>query len=438
MLLRALIGLATLLCLGVAGQAQSPPSLERALVRAAPSLIQMCKKSGYQNIGVLKFVTFKDGRENRFSDNAGTINLTLARQLELAMILANDASNPIGIVENANAVAAGIAGANHLKKDGRQKLFDAKYPLAWGNANVQVDAFFTGTVAISSDLQTLEITLMSFDRAKNELNPCGDSFKAANTAARLAEMGESFSTRGAFDGGKVEQRPKAEQQILAEAAKLKDPGAPNPFVDPGLPIRLEIRYDDQVITPKFEDGKLVVREPMEGQKVKFILKRNIQAGNFGIVLKVNGENTLFKQRLPDLHCRKWLSFPGDGPIVVEGYQIDAKRAEEFRVLSIAESKEREMNYGADVGTITMTVFAARKAKEKGRDLTDETQYTEAVEKAKLPDQKSANYAALQQKLLSDANRGLIGEGQKIGSETVVVKFDPDPTPVTCLTIVYRK
>jgi hypothetical protein len=73
--------------------------------------------------------------------------------------------------------------------------------------------------------------------------------------------------------------------------------------------------------------------------VSFAIKRAAKAsGRLAVVLKVNGENTLFREKLPDLQCRKWILEPNGQPIVVRGYQRSAQDAEEFRVASPEESR----------------------------------------------------------------------------------------------------
>ena len=157
------------------------------------------------------------------------------------------------------------------------------------------------------------------------------------------------------------------------------------------------------------------------------------------MLKVNGENTLFRQKLPDLGCKKWLLFPEDkGPLDIGGFQKTETTSEQFRVLAKAESKAREIDYGADVGTITLTVFKESKATPPRGDLSDETQSTKILEKAQLPEPKPDNFDILTSQILKDAERGLIAEGTTVGSKIVIVPFVPDQTPVMSLTIVYYK
>ena len=74
-----------------------------------------------------------------------------------------------------------------------------------------------------------------------------------------------------------------------------------------------------------------ISEPQEGQKVKLVLNYKAKDhGRYGIVLKVNGENTIAHQHLNDFECRKWVLGPNDPPIAVLGYQVDGQPiAEEF-------------------------------------------------------------------------------------------------------------
>src|SRR5947209_3853267 len=118
------------LALPAAGAAEAL-TLERALVQQAPALIKHFKAAGCKNVGVLKFQVARPG-SSRFSDNVGTLNMLLARRLEVALVLSNDAKNPVGVLRNTSAVAARTSGANHLSAPGRKKLFEPNYPLAWG------------------------------------------------------------------------------------------------------------------------------------------------------------------------------------------------------------------------------------------------------------------------------------------------------------------
>jgi hypothetical protein len=438
----AVFFLAAALVLGNSGPARlhaaEPPALEEALFRQAPKVIARLQERGYANIGVLKFLVTKDDRA--FNDNVGTLNQSLARRLELALLLVNDPRRPVGIVANASAVAQRTPGANHLTRAGRDKLFAARYPLAWGRQEVSPDAFLTGTAAVSKDLRTLTVSLLAFDRKNNKLEQLLDDFTASNLPSRLSEMGESFVLRGGADGGEVKLVPEQQrqEQSLQQAARVREQKATHPAVDRAAPVTLEVRYDGRPVAYEVRDGRALIPEPREGQQVEMVLRRDGGKERYGCVLKVNGENTLYRQKVPDLECLRWVLDPGDGPIRIRGYQSDGKTVAKFRVLSVAESKERAINYGDDVGTITLTVFRELREETKAPDLSEDVAEVAAVGRAELPQKQSANYHALKARLLQDANRGLLGEGEKESGTVRHVEFTPDPIPVMSLTIVYYR
>jgi hypothetical protein len=438
--------------------------LEGALLDRAKVLIKHSQAKGYKTVGVLKFLGAKDG--NAFSDNLGTVNTLLARRLEVALVLANDPRNPVGIMDDASAVAARTRGANHLTAEGRKALFAAQYKPAWGNPSTRVtsDAFLTGLVEVSKDLKTLRVSFLAFDRKTNKLEPVPGVPDAVvpNRPSALVELGESFTVRGAFDDGKVETKAKPKNDgdakpqakndppkekakndppadlpkdadVIQQAKAVKDQVAKHPAEDPKAPVKLTVLYDGKAVPVQVRDGKAFVPEPTTGQKVEFVMTRDAKAGRYGMVLKVNGENTLDKERLPDAKCRMYvLTNPGE-TVRIGGYQLGVDRVETFRVLSAPESKAREVNYGPEVGTLTLTVFPEGKAPVP--DLSEDAAEKSAVAKADLP--PSQNFDSLKAKLLEDANRGLIAEGAQVPGKVQVVNFTPAPTPAMTLTVIYK-
>jgi CHAT domain-containing protein len=418
---------------------QGEPRLpERELLRQAPRVIKYLQGKGYANVGVLKFLVSKDG--DKFGDNAGTLNMLLARRLEVALLVANDPRRPLGIVADASAVARKTRGANHLNREDRLKLFEARYPLAWGDEQVTPDAFLTGTAAVSEDLRTLTISLFAFDRKTNKLEQILDDFVTANAPDRLAEMGESFLVRGGADDGEARIVPEKQRldKALEAAARVKGQRVRHPAENPSAPVRLEVRYDGKPVPFQVRGGRSLIPQPREGQQVELVLRRDGGKERYGCVLKVNGENTLYRQKLPDGECVRWVLDPGDAQVKVRGYQADEKTVEKFRVLSVAESKEREVNYGEDVGTITLTVFRELKGEAEPPELSDEAEEAASVGRAQLPGRKPINYHALKASLLEEANRGLLVPGAKEEGVVQRVTFRPDPIPVMTLTIVYYR
>jgi hypothetical protein len=432
------LSMVVLVALGSAAGAAEPRPLDRELVRQAPRVIRYLRDNGYENVGVLKFLVSKDGKD--FSDNVGTVNLQLAQRLELALILANDPRRPLGIITDASAVAAGIRRANHLRPEGRRLLFEATYPLAWGEKKVTPDAFLTGTAGLSPDLRTLTLSILVFDKKTNKLQEVVRDFTAAVKPELLSEMGESFRLRGVreSDDEPTPMPDRLREKALSEAAGVREgKGKVHPVLDPDAPVRLAIRYDNRPVQVEVRGGRAFVREPTEGEKVQLILRRDGSKERYGVVLKVNGVSTIFRQRLPDLSCRQWILEPGAAPLTLDGFQVDDSHVVPFRVGSASESKRNEVNYGADVGTITLTVFREFKGRPPAPDLEPEAAAAAVVSQGRLPDGKARNYGALKAQLLDDANRGLIEEGVERKEQRVrVVPFTPDPVPVMTLTIVY--
>src|SRR5262249_33503818 len=130
----------------------------------------------------------------------------------------------------------------------------------------------------------------------------------------LAEIGESFH-RGAFDDGKVDTARPEEKRgdaLIQEAKKVHDGERPHPVNDNQTPVTLEVLYDGQVQAVEVRDGQALIAEPNEGQKVTLRLtRRDRSAQSFGVVIKVNGESTLYRQKLPDAQCAPWILRPGD-------------------------------------------------------------------------------------------------------------------------------
>ncbi len=114
----ASVSLLTLLVMAAPGADTpgSPADLERQLLVVAKDLIKEFQARGHTTVGVLKFQVCKDGKT--LSDNVGTLNLLLARRLEVALVLANNPRRPINIIDNASAVAHRTPARNRAGSEG--------------------------------------------------------------------------------------------------------------------------------------------------------------------------------------------------------------------------------------------------------------------------------------------------------------------------------
>lgn len=427
--------------------------LEKELLKQIPQVLDTLNDRGYDNVGVLKF-RVKKGNEP-ISDRVGTLNLRLADKVKMALIVRNDIRDPIGVIKDANKVAAEIPGASHLSESGRKKFFNVKYPLAWGTEKVTPDALLTGVAVITPDLSSMTVGIMCFDPQQNTMDLLA-RFTVRPDLEDLLDSGESFTVRGVFDDGSLsltsdERKEKATTEAVktsliakleTAASKKSTSSKKHPLSQDNsdAPIRLEVRYDDVPQPIEFRRGAAFIPEPREGQKVSLIIKRNGSSRpRLGLVLKVNGENTLGRQTLPDVQCRAWVLEPDRDIWGIRGYyNSDDNSVQPFRVLSDAESKEKEFDYGEFVGTISASVYPERKSSSTPSAdlLTDEAEDLAILAMGSLPDKDADDLAALRGQLSSITTRGLISNGESVDQDVGTTKFRKDPIPIMSATVKY--
>jgi len=443
-------GLVVFLFLFACRALSAADDLEKQLLKQGPRIMQQLKERGYQNVGVLKF-RVKKGNDDS-SDQVGTLNLRLTKKLALALVVANDARDPIGLVDNASQVAAKIPGASHLSAEGREKLFSREYPLAWGDEKVVPDAFLTGVALISTDLRTMTVGILGFDPNSESLFPVA-KFQVKPDLEDLLDSGESFTVRGVFDDGSLamsqeERKDKATEEALTTSLTVKqeteDESSPveakkHPLNSDDAPIELEIRYDNQVQEIEFRDGAAFVAEPQEGQSVMLVVRRKSNSDRLGLVLKVNGENTLGRGTVADAQAKTWVLAPDRKEWGFQGYYDSANDTmERFQVLSQAESKAKEIDYGEFVGSISVSIFPEQKVKPKVSTelLTDEGEDFQILTQGDFPDEKPSNLGALKQQMAQNVTRGLISNGETEGASLGKVKFVKDSIPIMTATVKY--
>lgn len=450
---RAILATCVVLLSSVAAnQLYAADELDRLFLKHARTTLELLREKGIKNVGVLKF-RVKKGEEPA-TDRAGTLNMRLSEKLEMALVLANKVQNPIGVVRNANKTAATIPGANHLTAEGRKHLFTAKYDLAWGDEKVTPDAFITGVAFIHPDRKNMTVGLSMFDSSGEELVSLA-KFDAKPDLEDLLESGESFTVRGVFDRGSLEmtqderkdkateEAAKATVLVKSETANQTKPVASklHPLSPSNLdsPVSLEIRYQGVPQTIEFREGAAFVKEPSEDQAVSFIVRRKGSGTpRLGIVLKVNGENTLYRQKSPDAQCSPWIFEPSLREFQVSGFQLDANTMQEFKVLSQAESKAKEINYGEFVGTISISVLKEQIIEPKiAVDLLSEDGEDFAIlTRSAFPKKPARNLSALKNQLADASTRGLIVDGAVVQQSVQVAQFKSDSIPIMTATIKY--
>ena len=426
-------------------------TINQGLQKQIPKIVDYLNEHQLKTVGVLKFRVKKPGQKT--TSSAGPLNSLLADRLEVGLILANpfDEDRQLNIIKDASAKAAKIDNANHLTEAGRDAFFGPKFKLAWGNKSEVADAFLTGLVQIHDDNQHASVGILCFNKNEGELERACEVFEVELDAEALGGIGESFLLRGAFDGGSTQlafkdHQKQKQHQVLKAAAKVKTQQVKFPLDDSAAPVKLEIFYDGHPVAVQMKDGQAFVTEPEEGQQVEMAIVRNNSAkGRLAIVLKVNGENTLYRQVIRNIDCNKWVLTSDNKRTVVKGYQMKNNKAEKFKVLSEAESAKRAMDYGRQVGQIQMTVFQELSMpKPKPSTLNEDDQDLIAMMRGVHPESQPKNLGAIKAQIRlaglkePKTRGGLIVHGEKTDNKVQTVKFNADPTPVMSVTITYYK
>jgi len=478
---RSLSALLRLMFIGIATvslgtlNAYAADDLEKKLMTSAPEILDHARKAGYRNIGILKF---RVGNErNGTTDSA--LGRRLADKLEMALILKNELANPVGIAKQASDHAAKIDGASHLSVAGRQQLFTQSYPMSWGNQKQELDAFYTGTAIIDRNLTKITVMIQVVDPKISTLTPV-KLLQIQPDIDDLLDAGESFTVRGLFDDAKLnlsesERKDQATKEAVLTSLKIdaegsnaeessadesneKSPGTgshPLSPDHPDAPIRFEVRYDGkpQVIT--FTGDQAFVAEPEAGQTVELVVKRSgSERPRLAVVVKVNGENTLRKQTLPDAQCGAWIFEPTMEIFGIKGFQMKDGQREPFEVLSQTESAAKEIDYGQHAGTISITVFPekASAGKSSSKALVDsasestfgslfEGEDFALLNEAMHPEESPSTLGALKSKLDTRGQlvtRGIIvGGAKRINAEVKKTTFERDTIPLMSATLRYR-
>ena len=334
-------------------------NLDVKLLNNAPEVMKYLEGRHYQNVGVLKFRVELGKKPPNF--NVGPINANLAKRLQNALILVNDVDKPIGILEDPNKEAAEKKLPGSQTPAGREALFKTSFPLAWGNTSVKPDAFLTGVVKVDANMRQGAVVIECFDAANPKHTADVLKFDFATDRTVLADLGQVFALKR---GVNVRDEDEGDKLAADDAAGRQNAGGPAvdpkpPLTDaPENPIKLEILYDGgaQELAPdKSTPGGSVVPEPQEQQKVAFGLT-NTASEKMAVVLKVNGQSTLYREQNAPAECTLWCLEPGVH-YVLSGFTVmdnGEKKDVPFKVLSTAESQA--VSYTDDVGTFQMTVF----------------------------------------------------------------------------------
>ncbi len=347
------------LVLGVLPTAARADNLDVQLNQRVPQLLKALAHEHCKHVGVVKFRVEKEGPRHSFSTTQ--LGGNLATRLENALILHihEDETRAIGVIADAGRVAS----ARKISVSDRSKLFSiGDYPLAWGNRKVKPDAFLTGVVKVSANLAktTVQINLFTA-REPMKLKRLAE-FTVDTDRALLHDLGETF----ALDR-RIRYRSAREMDKYAVVdANNRDHNQPTAeSIDPQnvFGFQMKILYDgvEQSITrDTFSAGEWRVVAPQPGQKIVVRVIPQINQ-RMGMVLKVNGESTMAREKDEPIRCTRWILTPRSNGINQdhEGFYFYGAKQEvlPFRALTPEESYSRESEFDDRfVGTIRLDIF----------------------------------------------------------------------------------
>jgi len=428
-------------------------SLEAALREKAPSIIAELKKKGHQYVGVLKFLV--QVGQDRTSDDVGGLNRSLANMMEVALVLGLTPKDNLGIVHNPSemVIKEKMTRANHLTEDGRKAFFERKFPLAWTQELVEPSGFLTGRAIFSDDLKQMVVSFQLFDRTGMLADIPGE-ITVPSDPESLAEAGFSYTLPVSHRQALVSGDPPRQEVLQSEAVRqivaatdsrsAIKPSAPLAE----CPIKWTIEYNGKPI----DGAGTTIPEPAEGDRITFTLK-NPGSETYGVVLMVNGVNTLYEERAAPLACRKWVLGKGE-EVPVRGFQVAQNKVLPFVVTPLEAASPDVVRYGDHAGTFRLVVFAGQIQSTPARPEADMLVRADRDENVigmtrgagrpsgARPVSTLAEYQALLRGRVkpSEFGRGYVGKGTKSEeNDTTLVRFVPSATvPVSDISIRYLR
>jgi len=471
--LALIFSVAALLFAAIPGVARAD-NIDVALMRKGREIMKYLQKNGYDNVGVLPFRVKKGTQKVEFA--VGLINANMAERVENALVLAtNPEEKTIGIIRDAATVARkSDPRANYRSPDARRRLFESKYPLAWNDRlRVTPDAFLCGKVTISPDYRQATVAIESFDKNKPGSFNKVLEFGVKTDRQILADVGQGFSLwkgKGKFrrdtllddddiiliddegeDDSKNDDKKDsgdgdANTRTNDSDVSFRDPVTPDDTKD--FPVKFTLLYDgvEQSLskdpTAASAGGgtvNMIADDPEEGQKVTFGI-RNTASDTVGLVLTVNGQNTLYGDKGEADQLTKWVLAPGVDYVIKGIYERDHKNYTPLVGLSDEDTKAmlETGDFRESAGLIHLYVFA--KSVGGGDTQLVSSRSLRNVASHQIPTGKVRSVYDLQRRIAAMSNakstRGLIASANTTEQEEIETKELGDVTLTNTMILRY--
>jgi hypothetical protein len=335
--------------------------VDKLLYRQARKLYDTiaAKKAGV--VGVLKFRASKASEPETFF--AGPINIHMAEMLEAVLIAGrfNLDQDKTRIVRNASLTASSAGQKlNYLNPVDRSKLFNLVYTEVEGTTATP-EMFFTGVVKLDQKTHQTTVVIEAFDKQGQSIEEVA-RFTAENDRNLLGDFGQAYilARRDVF------ARPDSDGNLAADSQSA--PGAnrfsPVSRSESLAVLRMSINgqtvpFETDTTGPSPGGLRFTSREPLETDTVQFAIENISKDARVACVLKINGENTLFRERDAAVNCRKWIVNPGETKTIGGFYEGEVgKNMRKFLVKS-APGPDEPLSPSLQ-GTIDFHVFIEDK------------------------------------------------------------------------------
>jgi len=348
--------LATLFCLGSAGAVYAD-RLDGEMLRSGPVVMNYLRAHGYKTAVVLPFRVLRGDAPLKIEHTP--LERNLAERLERSLILSYDPERPVMVLSQAQSVMERQFGLAEARRAdiARARLFGLKFPLplAVENRLRAPDVFLTGRAQLSRDLATTTVTILAFDRQRAEGYEPVHSFTVPTGRSILADAGQGFSLSHRFSGLSRGSAVEANREMDVQAT------ASSTTAEGEFPVELRVLYGDQSQSLNHDSAggayNFAIGTPTPGQQV-ILSVRNRTKDKLGIVLTVNGVNTLYEEQgLEPTQMSYWTLEPGVEYYISGFYKADGKTYRSFTAVSEEQSQRDLAQIGRDMaGLIQLHVL----------------------------------------------------------------------------------
>lgn len=334
-------------------------TLDAELIQQMPIVMEALKKAKITNVGVMKFRVHEAGKAPRFD---APMCGSLAERVEnLLVIHCGPSKTPLmGILRDPGQVSGQAkVGPWFSEPAEREKLFEMRYPLAWGDSQVKPDLFLTGKLELSKDRGRATLTIESFDRKQPKKLVTVATLHMATDRNILRELGYDIGLRPAdrvaLASHATVSTEEEDKRMIASYNERKDGEGADPNNIAG--IVFQVLVNDKPVPCKKKDGVWVLVSPPPKAKIVFRLV-NRAGKKLAVAVRLNGLNTINEQRDEPEWCKKWITEPKYGYPIKGFYQVGEKTTElsPFVVLVGADAHAARAEYRDAAGRIDLDVY----------------------------------------------------------------------------------